>query len=67
MDVIEADLAAARQVFSGRPTSLIPSREAQDAILLRTVAEIVCRERQLRAALQQNLDLKVQISQQGKK
>lgn len=45
--VEEDDRNEAVHVFGGRPSSLIPTRDMQDALLLKCLAEMFCRERQL--------------------
>lgn len=61
LDVTEQDTAIARQVFSGRPTALVPTRETQDLLMIRTVAEMLCRERQLLAATAERDSLKAEV------
>lgn len=53
LDVTDEDRERSKQLFDGRPTSLVTTREMQDTLMLRAMAELFCRERQLAAVTEE--------------
>lgn len=51
LDITNEDRAKAISLFDGRPTSLVTTREGQDAFMLKAMTELVVRERQLLSAI----------------
>lgn len=53
LDITQADEDAVRKLFDVRPTSLLPTRQMQDATVIQAMVEMFCRQRQLRTTRKQ--------------
>jgi len=64
LELTDEDYRNAEIAFGCRPTSLLTSRELQDLFLRRVMAESICRERQLSAALAELAKLRAELEEE---